>query len=399
MVGAGGGESHMTDDLSAPLGLTSTKRSWWRRLPLGVLGGGLLGLTGAVLGVWLAFVRDPSGGEPSTVVKIDRSKTGIPRGDVGVAEPVRPANGDGAEMGEAPAAGLSEAKPITDKGLEAVPRRVPEAAEGQPLSTAPVQRVSEKTRWGVLPRIAADGSRPFDVYARPVPRRPQATPRVVLIVGGLGISQTSTQEALRVLGPDVTLAFAPYGASLDRWVQRARGDGHELLLQVPMEPFDYPDNDPGPQTLLTTASPDVNTERLMNLLGRLTNYVGVINYMGAKFTADDRALGGVVRELGGRGLMYVDDGSSSRSTAEGVTKASRAPFARGDVVIDAVATDDAISAKLTQLEQVARTKGMAVGTATALPITLKHLQNWTKSLEGRGLALVPVSAVARGEGG
>jgi len=388
----------MTDDLSAPLGLTPAKRSWWRRLPLGVVGGGLLGLTGVVLGVWLAFVRDPSGGEPSTVVKIDRSKTGIPRGDVGVAEAMKPANGDGAEMGEAPA-GLSEAKPITDKGLEAVPRRVPEATEGQPLSTTPIQRVAEKTRWGVLPRIASDGSRPFDVYARPVPRRPQATPRVVLIVGGLGISQTSTQEALRVLAPDVTLAFAPYGASLDRWVQRARGDGHELLLQVPMEPFDYPDNDPGPQTLLTTVSSDVNTERLMNLLGRLTNYVGVINYMGAKFTADERALGGVVRELAARGLMYVDDGSSSRSTAEGAAKSGRTPFAHGDVVIDAVATDDAIEARLTQLEQVARTKGAAVGTATALPITLKHLQNWTKTLEARGLALVPVSSVARGEGG
>ena len=50
-------------------------------------------------------------------------------------------------------------------------------------------------------------------------------------------------------------------------------------------------------------------------------------------------------------------------------------------------------------EQVARGKGVAVGTATALPITLKHLATWTKSLEARGLVLVPVSSVARGEGG
>lgn len=386
----------MANDLSAPLGLTSAKRSWWRRLPFGVVGGGMLAITGVVLGVWLAFVRDPNSGEPSTVVKINRSKTGIPRADVAVAEPNKPANGDGAEMGAAPVGG-GATNAEGDKAGDSVPRRVPEAVEGQPLSTVPIQRVSEKTRWGVLPRIASDGSRPFDVYARPVPRRPQAVPRVALIVGGLGISQTSTQEALRVLGPDVTLAFAPYGASLDRWVQRARSDGHELLLQIPMEPFDYPDNDPGPQTLLTSATPEANGERLMTLLGRLTNYVGVVNYMGAKFTADDRALGGVVKELGGRGLMYVDDGSSSRSIAEGVTKTNHMPFAHGDVVIDAVATDEAITAKLAQLEQVARTKGSAVGTATALPITLKRLEGWVKSLDGRGLVLVPVSAVARGE--
>ena len=38
--------------------------------------------------------------------------------------------------------------------------------------------------------------------------------------------------------------------SRSRQTQRARSEGHELFLQAPMEPFDYPDNDPGPQTLL-----------------------------------------------------------------------------------------------------------------------------------------------------
>lgn len=390
----------MADDLNAPLGLTPTRKPLWRRLPFGLVGGGILGVVGIVLGLGFAFLRDPTGGEPIGSAKIERAKTGIARSDVGVAEAPRPAvtdPGDASRPAGEPA--LADAKPATDRGLEPMaPRRVPEAVEGQPLSTQPIARVSEKTRFGTLPRLAPDGSRPLDVYARPVPRRPQSTPRVVLIVGGLGISQTSTQEALRVLAPDVTLAFAPYGASLDRWVQRARSDGHELLLQIPMEPFDYPDNDPGPHTLVTSVGADVNLERLQTLLGRLTNYVGVVNYMGAKYTADDTALGGTLREIGGRGLLFVDDGSSSRSQAESVARGARTPFARADVVIDALARDDAIEARLAQLEQVARTKGVAVATASALPITLKHVERWIKSLEGRGLVLVPVSAVIRDGG-
>jgi polysaccharide deacetylase 2 family uncharacterized protein YibQ len=383
----------MADDLDAPLGLTRPKPPFWVRIPFGILGLALMGLVATVVGVWLIFMRDPSGGEPQAIVKLDRSKTGIAKDDVAVAG--SPREGEAAR-GEPAQQGVAEVTPApaAGKGLEPVPpRRVPEAIEGQPLSTQPVARVSEKTRWGLLPRIAADGTRPLDVYARPTPRLPQATPRVVLVVGGLGISQTSTQEALRTLPPDVTLAFAPYGASLDRWMQKARSDGHELLLQVPMEPFDYPDNDPGPQTLLVGAPTDANTDRLMTLLGRLTNYVGVINYMGARYTADPTALGSTLAELTRRGLMYVDDGSSSRSIGEAAARTARTPFARADVVIDEVARDDAIRARLAQLEQVARTKGLAVGTASALPISLRNLQPWLQSLDGRGLVLVPVSAV------
>lgn len=384
----------MANDLDAPLGLSRRKPPIWTRIPFGILGLALIGLVGSVLGVWLVFMRDPAAGEPQAVVKLDRSNTGIPKSDVAVAEPQRePDAGRGAD---APAQqGVAEVTPAPGRGLEPVPpRRVPEVAEGQPLSTQPVPRVAEKTRWGLLPRIASDGTRPLDVYARPVPRRPQSVPRVVLIVGGLGISQTSTQEALRVLGPDVTLAFAPYGASLDRWMQKARADGHELLLQIPMEPFDYPDNDPGPQTLLVAASTDANTDRLMTSLARLTNYVGVVNYMGARYTADSTALAATLTELGRRGLMYVDDGSSSRSTGEATARTTHTPFARADLVIDEIGREDAIRARLTQLEQIARTKGVAIGTASALPISLRALQTWIQTLDGRGLVLVPVSAVA-----
>lgn len=388
----------MADDLGAPLGLHPTRRSWWRRVPLGLVGGVAIGVVAAVMAVWLLFNDDPTGGEPTAVARIDRSKTGIPPTDVGVAKPPKPANADGSDLAKAEAEpGAAEAKAPESAAADPVRpvMRVPEVVEGQPLSTTPIQRVSEKTRFGTLPKIAADGSRPLDVYARPAARRSTSAAKVVLIVGGLGISQTGTQEALRVLAPDVTLAFAPYGASLDRWVTKARQDGHEILLQVPMEPFDYPDNDPGPQTLLTSVGSEINAERLQWLLGRLTNYVGVINYMGAKYTSNDAALSETLKGVGGRGLMYVDDGSSSRSLAETVARSTRTPFARADVVIDAVPADDMIDARLAQLEQMARAKGLAVGTASALPITLRHLQTWMKTLEARGLTVVPVSAAAR----
>jgi polysaccharide deacetylase 2 family uncharacterized protein YibQ len=217
-------------------------------------------------------------------------------------------------------------------------------------------------------------------------------PKIAIIVGGMGLSQTGTQSAIEKLPADMTFAFAPYGASLDRWMQKARRDGHELLLQLPMEPFDYPDNDPGPYTLLVGETADQMKARLSWLLSRVTNYVGVTNYMGARFTATEEPLQRLLGEVTRRGLMYLDDGSSSRSLAAATANGLRTPFSHADIVIDDVPRPEDISARLLQLEGTARAQGVAVGIASALPVTINELARWSKDLEQRGLQLIPISA-------
>jgi len=66
----------------------------------------------------------------------------------------------------------------------------------------------------------------------------------------LGINKATTQRTLDELPEEVTFAFAPYADGLLDWMSKSRNRGHELLMQLPMEPFDYPNNDPGPRTML-----------------------------------------------------------------------------------------------------------------------------------------------------
>ena len=170
------------------------------------------------------------------------------------------------------------------------------------------------------------------------------------MVGGLGIGASATDDALAKLPGAVTLAFAPYGSDLDASRRARAHDGHEVLLQVPMEPFDYPDNDPGPQTLLTSLDAGQNIDRLHWLMSRFQGYVGIVNYMGARFTASDAALAPVLREAGKRGLLYLDDGSSPRSLAGQIAGANNLAFAKADVCIDAVPTAADIERALGRLE-------------------------------------------------
>ncbi|MDP2802579.1 MAG: divergent polysaccharide deacetylase family protein [Phreatobacter sp.] len=382
----------MTDDLNAPLGVDSQQETK-RRLPMlplvpiaaGVVGALVLGMAGAI-----AFIHNPLGGEPRAVTAIaapaPRTAVATPQQAVAAAPAARPAEPEGPTVN------------IID-GMSGTARSVRIAASPQESAAGLDPRLNERTALGILPRVAPDGSRPRDVYARTfrLPAGADATaPRIAILIGGLGISQQSTSEALSKLPGAVSFAFAPYASDLDRIVARARADGHEAFLQIPMEPMDYPDNDPGPQTLLTTLSSERNTERLHWAMARFQGYVGLVNYMGAKFTATESAVTPILREANRRGLMMIDDGTSARSLIPQIATVLQQPVLRGDIHLDRVPTPTEVDTQLGRLEARARERGFALGVGSALPVTIDRVARWARELEGRGFVLVPVSnGVAR----
>ncbi|MDC9701266.1 MAG: divergent polysaccharide deacetylase family protein [Alphaproteobacteria bacterium] len=260
-------------------------------------------------------------------------------------------------------------------------------------------RIIERSPMGLLPRIGVNGEQAREIYARPFffpdVEDVKSVTFISIIVGGLGLNEHFTKEAISRFPGSVSLAFAPYGRDLQSRVNLARSDGHEVLLQLPMEPFGYPDNDPGPHTLLTDMHMNDNLERLYWLMARFTGYVGVMNYLGAKFTASSEDLTPVLQEIGSRGLLFIDDGSSSRSLATSSGEVAGVQVYRGDIVIDAGQTRESIEAALQRLESLAMERGHVVGVATAFPITIDVLSEWMSRLSDRGFELVPLSAVSR----
>ena len=53
----------------------------------------------------------------------------------------------------------------------------------------PEQRLLEATRHGAIPKIAPDGTRPAEVYARVAkPAGKPNSPRIAIVITGLGVS-------------------------------------------------------------------------------------------------------------------------------------------------------------------------------------------------------------------
>ncbi len=273
---------------------------------------------------------------------------------------------------------------------------LPTPHEGKPDPTVNLPPVPDpalvvETEKGPLPVIGPDGRRPWQAYARPF-RAPAKAPRIALIIGDMGLSAPATNAAIQQLPGAVTLAFAPYANDLQDWIGKSRAAGHEVMLQLPMEPYDFPANDPGPHALLTTLSPGANLERLEWLLGRFTGYVGVTNYMGSKFTASAKDVRPVMEALRARGLMFVDARSSTRSVAGSIARDIGIPLSFNNHVIDREASRNAIDAQLAELERIALEGGTAVGIGYPYPVTIERVARWAASLPQRGIHLAPASA-------
>ncbi|PWC39141.1 divergent polysaccharide deacetylase family protein [Azospirillum sp. TSO35-2] len=260
------------------------------------------------------------------------------------------------------------------------------------LTPAPVPGLVEDSRNGPLPRIAQDGRKPWQVYARPFPATDKR-PRIAIVMSDLGISGVTTGNALAKLPPGVTLAFVPYAERLDDWIERARTKGHEVMLSVPMEPLNYPRDDPGPNALLTMLGPDRNIERLEWSLGKAVGYVGITSTTGSKFTANPAAVQPMVDALKARGLLFVDARANPKSVAGPLATLAGVPRAQADRTIDRDLSRGAIDDQLRELEELAKTNGAAVGFASPYPTTIERINLWMTALADRGIALAPVSAV------
>jgi polysaccharide deacetylase 2 family uncharacterized protein YibQ len=386
----------MTDDLSTPLGQTNRRRKRRFRLPFT----GLQALA-IVLGLFLAafagfaiFNDNPLGGEPVAHVTLHQITPAAEKAAPGAehsAKAVAPK--------EQTAPGEQKTVTIIDGSSGArydvvVGDGASDKADVGPAPTAMTgidQRLLEKSRYGMIP-VVADGLKPFTVYAADADRaKAEKMPIVAIVVGGLGVGAAKTVEAIMRLPSAVTLAFTPYGTDPGKLAERARAQRHEILLQIPMEPYDYPDNDPGPQTLLTSLGPEQNLDRLYWHLSRMQGYAGIANFMGARFIATDAVMQPIVREAAKRGLGFFDDGAAPRSVASALATTLGAPFAKSDIIIDAVPTPGEIDHALAKLEGLAKERGVAVGSASALPVSIERIGVWIKTLDSHGIMLVPLT--------
>lgn len=283
------------------------------------------------------------------------------------------------------------AKPQADASGE-IAKDLPKVESRTPLSPVPDEALIEPTPAGPLPKVAADGRSVWQTYNKPF-RDTTTRPRISIVLVELGLNQKNSVSAVKDTPGAVSLAFHPYVRNLDYWVQESRKAGHEVVLMTPMEPFDYPNNDPGPHGLLTALGNSENQNRLDYVMSRMTGYVGLINFMGARFTTSEPHVKLVTKTVKKRGLMLIENKTTEHSVLARVAKSENVPFVQADLMLDSEPSRVAIRAKFEKLEEIAKNRGFASAIGQPLPVTINELRKWAEQLANKDLVLAPISAL------
>lgn len=272
-------------------------------------------------------------------------------------------------------------------------KRIEFTQRARALPKAPIAGLTQQSSFGPVPSKAAGNSllayrRPFQLQAGKKP--------VSLIIGGLGVNRSLTQDAIQTLPADVTLSFAAHSVGLQDWVDAAREDGHEVLIEIPMESATFDPTEPGAdRALRATLPPAENGRRLDWMLSRSQGYAGLINFDGDAFLTRADAAAPYMNRLSETGLGFLTDGAFETPSLPALARSVRQPYKTGHGLIDPDPIPRVIAARLSGLSQAAASGSHPVGVGFSYPETFTEVRNWIATLEAQNLQLVPATAALK----
>lgn len=219
--------------------------------------------------------------------------------------------------------------------------------------------------------------------------------KIALIITGLGLASDITQAAIESFPAEVTLAFTPYSPRLEDWLEASLASHHQNLIALPMEPRNYPSDDPGPRALLSRAGNDENARNLAWAMRSGDKVIGAINFMGDRFLQDDRKVRLMLQSLQRSNQIFIDTTEPENLTVTLAAAELGAKVFKASITQTTPTTAAEIRRQLSRLEQIAHNQGTAIGVFTAYPAFIPVIKEWAESgLEKRNLKLIPTGDLA-----
>ncbi|MCP4673863.1 MAG: divergent polysaccharide deacetylase family protein [Desulfobacula sp.] len=216
-------------------------------------------------------------------------------------------------------------------------------------------------------------------------------PKIVIIIDDIGYDKKIAM-ALCDLNSNITfsvLPFAPFGKTISK---QLHAKGSQLMLHLPMEPFEYPDVNPGPGAILSSMSPDILLDQLKKSINDIPNIVGVNNHMGSRITTNSDQMNQIFSTLKKKDLFFIDSRTAPKSQCKASARLFKLKFAQRDVFLDNFQNQEYITGQFNKLKALAKKHGFAIGIGHPYKATLHTLARELPKLEKK-IQIVRASAL------
>jgi polysaccharide deacetylase 2 family uncharacterized protein YibQ len=216
--------------------------------------------------------------------------------------------------------------------------------------------------------------------------------RILLVIDAFGPAENDSlsREYLK-LGVPLTGAVLPRTKGTREWSERLAKGGHDVLAQLPMEPMNYPQRDPGPGAVPGRHAGGADPARGEEEPGDVPDAVGATSYMGQMALADETVMGAVMTELKRAKVFYLDARTIPTSVAADRAAREGVLCFRIDTVLEAPGRYDAEVKAMNRLLDdsidLARRRGYAIVLAHPRPGVARRPQARGAEAQALGRAI------------
>jgi polysaccharide deacetylase 2 family uncharacterized protein YibQ len=213
---------------------------------------------------------------------------------------------------------------------------------------------------------------------------------LVIIIDDIGLEMESLNELATIKLP-FTIAILPFQKYSKEAAYFAKEHGWEVIIHVPMEPYNYPEKDPGEKALMVNMSARQLQKNFEEMYENIPFAIGFNNHMGSKFTKMEDKLEPIMEIAKKKQLYFIDSKTTGSSVAYKVASKNGVRAAERTLFLDNEINENIIRQKLIELMNIAKDNKLAIGVCHTYPETKKILAELPLMLKHNKQTLVHAS--------
>ncbi|MCK9329000.1 MAG: divergent polysaccharide deacetylase family protein [Candidatus Cloacimonetes bacterium] len=147
----------------------------------------------------------------------------------------------------------------------------------------------------------------FIIYYDKAGSYAQQKPKVSVIIKGFGSLTDKEITRWQNLNTEFCYSIIPDKTHSIRNMELLVNSNHETLLELPLEPANYPISFPGKNAIFVQYNEDQIKDKMDYFFNQMPAVMGVITYMGSLVVTDQAVMINILNELKVKGLYFIDD--------------------------------------------------------------------------------------------